>query len=206
MRELERWEEAEQRPVERHQNILKSRPLGISDEQWEQHLAQVKAITAGIRRVLPNGISLEELHDVIIEAQVWLLEHPEEKHPYNAGRRMATDWYREHYEVHTKKGVETIIKKETTIGDIEYASGEPFADWYHTNEPQKIEESHCSGTQLLSLPVCRELQVCRKEEPEAYAVVEAYLNQKGTKDNRFTSAERAAYKHAIQRLRKVVKK
>ena len=46
--ELESWEEAEARPLEQHPDVLKRKPVDVSEKDWAQYQTQVKEITNGI--------------------------------------------------------------------------------------------------------------------------------------------------------------
>ena len=88
---------------------LKSKPIDIPKEVWDQHLNKMRCITLGIRRTLPKNRTKQEVVDELVQdTLVYLLGHeerlrlrrkdwPAEKLYYWTGARIATYWLRKNF-------------------------------------------------------------------------------------------------------------
>ena len=140
--------------LERHPDFCKNKPIDISDEVWEEHLALVKQITKGIHLALPLSTPHPEVvHDMIQDALTYLLEHPDAKAFYT-GARMATKWKRDNY----KRGIlqtQTFedLSKVNDAGDViafEDNIGEDKAIWEQPSPLLGLDDNRAEVKALLA--------------------------------------------------------
>jgi hypothetical protein len=186
-------------------DIFKRRPVDISQDVWDEHLAQVKHITNGIREALPYYRPRpEELDDLVSEALVYLLEH-KDSHPYWTGARMATKWKRDKFPSKHKKGkchgkFQTISFSELSIVDDE-GNKAMFEETFNT-EPEDARPDHPANAEHVNMDRVNAWQMLASS-PEDFAVVMTYFNRKHKRGNRFTRAESVAFESAMRRLKKL---